>query len=434
MTPDVASIPLSDIRFNQELYPRRKHDPALVQRYADALDRIEATKKYISIAADGTLVDGRHRQLAYLSRYEGESGRMIPAFRYAVTTPSEIFALAVELNNGHGQQLSLEDKRDSATRLYSDYGHTLEDIARRVSTSKTKVSEWLSDTIKAERERRNRHIFELWLRCETLAEVQEKLSLDKSTAGDVVRVCREKYSSTVPYKLAMDYEEDGWQSPVCNVWTFGKSTNTAEHFGQSEQRILDNLLYLYTKPFEIVVDPFAGGGSTIDVCERRFRRYWVSDRKPKVERGDAVRELDIADGPPPLDNRWSEVALMYLDPPYWRQAAGQYSKDAEDLANMDLEAFYAALVGYIKACAGKMRSGSHIALLIQPTMWLADDRWPVDHITDLVQRVGNGRVRHRRFSCPYSTEQYNAQQVRWAQDNKNPLVLTRELIVWQVAA
>jgi site-specific DNA-adenine methylase len=54
----------------------------------------------------------------------------------------------------------------------------------------------------------------------------------------------------------------------------------SQHFGNSEVRWLDNLLYLYTQPFDIVVDPFAGGGSTIDVCKKRFRRYWVSDRKP----------------------------------------------------------------------------------------------------------------------------------------------------------
>ncbi|MGI8567578.1 MAG: hypothetical protein ACR2KT_00050 [Methylocella sp.] len=31
------------------------------------------------------------------------------------------------------------------------------------------------------------------------------------------------------------------------------------HFGNSEVRWLDNLLYLYTKPFDVVVDTFASG-------------------------------------------------------------------------------------------------------------------------------------------------------------------------------
>ena len=37
-----------------------------------------------------------------------------------------------------------------------------------------------------------------------------------------------------------------------NVWTFAKKTNEVSHFGNSEQRILDNLLYLYTEAFVVV--------------------------------------------------------------------------------------------------------------------------------------------------------------------------------------
>jgi DNA modification methylase len=100
-------------------------------------------------------------------------------------------------------------------------------------------------------------------------------------------------------------------------------------------RWLDNLLYLYTQPFDVVIDPFAGSGSTIDLCKRRFRRYWVSDRKPVIERAHEIREHDITAGLPKLP-RWQDVALVYLDPPYWKQAEGEYSNDPEDLGNMPL--------------------------------------------------------------------------------------------------
>ena len=66
--------------------------------------------------------------------------------------------------------------------------------------------------------------------------------------------------------------------PIYNVWTWtGKSTDH-DHPGYTEPTIVDNLLYLYTKPFDIVVDPFAGSGTTRDICRKRYRRYWVSDR------------------------------------------------------------------------------------------------------------------------------------------------------------
>ena len=78
---------------------------------------------------------------------------------------------------------------------------------------------------------------------------------------------------------AVDFEP-----PIYNVWKQQTKTAGSSHFGNSEVRWVDNLLYLYTKPFDVVVDPFAGGGSTIDICKRSLRRYWASDRKPVVER------------------------------------------------------------------------------------------------------------------------------------------------------
>ena len=54
----------------------------------------------------------------------------------------------------------------------------------------------------------------------------------------------------------------------------------------------------------------------------------------------------------------------------------------------------------------------------------------VDHVMDLVCAVNLELL--TRVSCPYSTEQYNSRQVDWANENGEWLVLTRELIVWQV--
>jgi hypothetical protein len=175
-------------------------------------------------------------------------------------------------------------------------------------------------------------------------------------------------------------------------------------------------------------DPFAGGGSTIDVCQKRMRRYWVSDRKPTDARQD-IRVLDIAQDLPPMNKRWSEVALTYLDPPYWRQAQGKYSDDSEDLANMPLDEFRATLTNIVKRIASKQSKGV-IALLMQPTQWSADERRFTDHIAHLLQDIK--LPIENRISCPYSTEQYNAQQVTWAKENKKLLVITRELIIWRV--
>ena len=137
-----------------------------------------------------------------------------------------------------------------------------------------------------------------------------------------------------------------FDAPIYNIWKQQTKSEGSSHFGNSETRWVDNLLYLYTSPFDVVIDPFAGGGSTLDVCRQRFRRCLISDRKPIEERSKEIRTHDLTAGIP-KPPQWKDVKLVYLDPPYWKQAEGQYSDDPTDLANMSLEDFNKSLAGII---------------------------------------------------------------------------------------
>ena len=128
-------------------------------------------------------------------------------------------------------------------------------------------------------------------------------------------------------------------------------------------------------------------------------------------------------------------AVVYLDPPYWKQAEGQYSKDPTDLANMPLDGFSAALSGIIKAFAAKLKASArtksaYIALIIQPTQWKADNRQFTDHVGDMLRLVK--LPVNMRYSAPYESQQCTPQMVTWAKDNKRCLVLTREIVVWEI--
>ncbi len=420
----------SDIVYRDDLYPRIKADAATIQRYADNLDVLPP----IEINQHNELIDGYHRWTAH---------RKVEAATIAVmvtptTSDIEFLALAIERNSKHGLQLDEQDKRKMAIRLYAaGTGMDKADIAQTLSVSQRSISGYLSDIDKQLREERKERVFGLWLACYTTEEIAEIVYGDKNK-DEVIRAQTKVFQDleALPNlgKVAVSHQDADFTPPIYNIWAFAAKTNAVSHFGNSEQRILDNLLYLYTQPFDIVVDPFAGGGATIDVCRKRLRRYWVSDRKPIVEREGEIRKLDIAtEGAPPLSNRWSDVTLTYLDPPYWKQAEGEYSNDPTDLANMPLDQFTDTLAGLVRSIAAKQSKGV-IALLIQPTQWRAPQRQFTDHIIDLVRAVGNKRlVLENRVSCPYSTEQCMPQMVEWAKANKQLLALTRELIIWRIA-
>ena len=142
MTGTVARRPLSQIVFDEALYPRKEHDPALVQRYTACLEAIEAAGHCLAITQAGCLLDGKHRWLAYRTRYAADGDPEIPVRVYDVTTPHEQFALAVELNSQHGYQLTVEDKKQCAIRMYED-GYTYETIAAKLSVSKSTVADFV---------------------------------------------------------------------------------------------------------------------------------------------------------------------------------------------------------------------------------------------------------------------------------------------------
>lgn len=412
-------ISVAQIVFRDDLYPRIKHDPALVQRYAENIDVLPP----IEINQRNELIDGFHRWTAH-RKVEAET---IRATITTTTSDAELIGLAIERNAKHGLQLSPEDKKHLARQLYLAKTHDRAALQTLLSVSKSVLGNWLHDIDRAEREERKQKIFDLWLACRTAEEIAATIGMSRESAQkEIEQLVKFPELEKLP---KVSFSEEGFQPPIYNIWSFAKKTNEVSHFGNSEVRMVDNLLYLYTEPLKIVFDPFAGGGSTIDVCRKRMRRYWVSDRKPIIERETEIRLLDVIQSLPRL--HWDDVQLTYLDPPYWKQAEGKYSDDKEDLANMSLPDFTDALTGLISRLTTKQSQGV-IALLIQPTQWNAEGREFTDHISDVVQGVKSKKLRlENRVSCPYSTEQYTPQMVDWAKANHKLLALTRELIIWR---
>src|SRR4051812_1994288 len=332
MVPEMGRVYLSQIIFDAVIYPRKNHDPALAQRYASVIEEIEAAQRYISISSDMKLLDGKHRWLAYREKH-GDADIEIPVFIYPATDAHDQLRIAVRLNSDHGYQLTNSDKEANAKALYA-YGLSYEDIAKDLSVSKTQVARWLSRIVKDQKAKRNERIFDMWMACHTQEEIAAAVNVsqsavrdfsslvlgyqttkttdsddasDESGADDEAKPSAFAKRGTSPAAL----HQTDFEVPIYNVWKQQTKTNEVSHFGNSEVRWVDNLLYLYTQPFDVVVDPFAGGGSTIDICKKRYRRYFVSDRKPIVARENEIRKHDLTDGLPKAP--WKDVKLVYLD-------------------------------------------------------------------------------------------------------------------------
>lgn len=419
---NIQQLPIAEIIFREDLYPRIETNPSTVQKYAETIDVLPP----IIVNQRYELIDGWHRWTAHKKlNIENISVQILNT-----NSDAHLLELAIEYNATHGIQLSQEDKRNMARSIYhvtpdKDRENKKKHLSKILSVSERTVRDWLSRIDKDSKESRNKRIFDLWLACHTQEEIAERENVTKET---VSQICQKMAELSESDKPVANHLTD-FDPPVYNIWKQQSKTKGSSHFGNSEVKWLDNLLYLYTKPLDIVVDPFSGGGSTVDLCKKRFRRYWASDRKPIVEREKDIRQHDLMDGLPQIP-RWKDVKLVYLDPPYWKQAEGQYSDSPNDLANMTLEDFNKNLSGIISQFSKKLQAGSFIALIIQPTQWKSPEREFTDHVGDMLRMVK--LPVEMRYSVPYESQQNNAQMVIWAKENKKCLVLTREIIVWRI--
>lgn len=116
---------------------------------------------------------------------------------------------------------------------------------------------------------------------------------------------------------------------------------TPGYEGRTPAWVIWNLLTRYTREGDLVVDPFCGGGTTVDVARDLKRRPLGYDLRPlrdDVHAADA-RDLPLQDG---------EADFVFMDPPYSTHI--EYSDDPRCIGKQSafgdggyFEAMYAAL-------------------------------------------------------------------------------------------
>jgi len=219
-----------------------------------------------------------------------------------------------------------------------------------------------------------------------------------------------------------------------NVWNFPRLT---EGFGEKYPGnipgdIIRNLIWYYTCDGDLLVDVFAGGGVTMDVCQwwNEQQQVWhirnlnydlVPSRK-------GIKRLDVTQ-PPYLPEESKGTGMFFLDPPYWKQKRGDYSGDDTNLANLPLNKFNAALARLAKATHKNLRAGGHMVLIIGATQ---DSGVFIDHTAFVLSEANViGFELVQRIIVPYTTQQFSGADVAQARKSKMMLKGYRDLLIFR---
>ena len=129
--------------------------------------------------------------------------------------------------------------------------------------------------------------------------------------------------------------------------------------GATPSYIVWNLLQRYTKEKDLVVDPFAGSGTTLDVARDLNRRALGYDVHPT--RKDIFR-VDARKLPPELGGK---VDFVFMDPPYSTHL--DYGDDPRDIGKLDVAkgpAYYDAMEQVFAECHRLLKPGKHLGLYV----------------------------------------------------------------------
>ncbi len=158
--------------------------------------------------------------------------------------------------------------------------------------------------------------------------------------------------------------------------------------GATPSWIILNLLERYTREGDLVVDPFCGGGTTLDVArslERRALGYDLAPVRDDVFRADA-RKLPLEDG---------KADFVFMDPPYSTHV--DYSENPDCIGKLSAfeEGYFEAMQAAFDEARRVLRDRRYLAVYVSDTFekkkgfvgigarfysMLAEHFRPIDHV------------------------------------------------------
>lgn len=165
----------------------------------------------------------------------------------------------------------------------------------------------------------------------------------------------------------IDIEEEIPMIESTTLWDFPRQSyglapkGDNKYAGVTPALIIYNMIWRYTEPGDLVVDPMCGSGTTIDVCKAEKRRaigYDISPARPDIIQNDA-RKI-------PLDD--NSVDMVFIDSPYGDNI--KYSQHPDDIGHISSESeeFYDELEKVMEQSHRVLKEGKILG-------WLIGDQW-----------------------------------------------------------
>lgn len=463
-----GTISVSDIVWDTSIYPRQKWTTSTIERYADAIEAGEEFPPVILEKDTNRLLDGKHR----LEAYKRANVEQVPCEWHEVPEGMTAKYYAAMLSARHGDRMSNSDLKSLAEEEFeADYqangDSTLDaqEWGRSLGVSKSTVYRWVSHIIERGRSSRAAKAWRLSQLGWTQAEIGERLGVDQKTVSndrnnsqlgkipeDLGEHWNDKGVAEVANRLGlplcdamaaamvgMDDEERlsrlGIKVQPYDVWNFPSCHDLMgdKHPGRIPGELVTHALYFFTQPGDLVLDPMAGSGTTLDACllmGRKARGYDIDHRHKRCD----VERHDLTQGWP---DRAGEASLVFWDPPYYdKMDHGTIGEDGYikgSISGLDPDQYLTWFGERFVQLHQAMKTGARLAFLMSdwdsenakkhdghPGIWIWD-------YADILREAGFTLERH--IQAPLGTQQVHPDIVNKFRASRRMARLERYLIV-----
>ena len=483
ITPGVTNFPVSDLTWDQFIYPRGGKSDKTISAYVEAL-AIGAQFPPIKIQrvfnyADGNetteatiILDGIHRWFTFKEKGIKEIEAVEWKDKPLDYEKNKVALLleSAECNISHGDRLSTGDKKRIARDIAStdpECTWTEEALSEKLGVSQQTVNTWISDIRARQKADRNSIIIRLrrlgWPQgkiSETVGINQQRISqiTNSTTFGNIGNLLSQSYDMeyiarhynmelALAWALRLEgktdqekFKELGWGLRTWDQWYFNECD---ERFGDDwpgriPAQLVGHTLYYFTKPGDLVLDPMAGGGVVSDVClvfERKCLSFDLAtrDNRPEI----LCHHWD------PRNWKWSitkKPDLIFLDPPYYIKKEKAYSEKANEntpsISSYTKEEYERFLEGFFLLAHKNAKSTTSMAFLNAD--WRDFESTPASKenpdksitIFDyhrLLSKTG-WKTTHR-IECPLSSARLSGNQVQRMQDKRILGTVGRTLLI-----
>jgi len=178
-------------------------------------------------------------------------------------------------------------------------------------------------------------------------------------AGLIQRISNDRQPIDIEEEIPLIESTTFWDFPRQSYGLTPKGNN--KYAGVTPALIIYNMVWRYTEPGDLVLDPMCGSGTTLDVCREEKRKaigYDISSTRPDVIANDA-RHIPLED---------SSVDMVFIDSPYGDNL--RYNNHPDNIGHISSESeeFYNELEKVMQESHRVMKEGKVIG-------WLIGDQW-----------------------------------------------------------